>query len=178
MWSTADPAARYLYISLATKLRYEGSEDSYEETTRIFPLTGTRTIDDLSTLNAGFGGGPDDMSQEGDQRVHSLALSLLLYLCSDRSDIQEHRPPSPAGRRGRKTRRQEGRTVVDMGFDIGPPSKVRAATAAPPIATMVPLDGHGSCASTACTLADVPDRTPEQANTGGAVAAADPGQPE
>lgn len=118
--STADPDARYLYISLTTKLRYEGSGETYEETTRLVPLAGTRTIDELITLNADFGGGPGDMSQEGDRRVHSLALSLLLYLCSDRSDIREHRPLATAGRRGRKTRRQEARTVVDMGFDVGP----------------------------------------------------------
>ncbi|WP_280406609.1 hypothetical protein [Nocardia carnea] len=140
--STADPAARYLYISLATKLRYEGSEDAYEETTRIVPLTGTRTVDDLIALNTAFGGGPGDMSKEGNQRVHSLALSLLLYLCSDRSDIREHRPPAPAGRRGRKARRQKDRPVVDMGFEIGP--SLEAASRSPNSESGVGAAGTGT----------------------------------
>ncbi|MEV0292153.1 hypothetical protein [Nocardia sp. NPDC050710] len=60
----------------------------------------------------------DEISTELELSAYRLALSLLLYLCSDRRDMS----PGVDVLGSRKTHRtpQAASTVVDAGFDIGP----------------------------------------------------------
>ncbi|MFI8977131.1 hypothetical protein ACIGO9_29910 [Nocardia asteroides] len=126
--STSDPRMRMLDIALATRIRYEGLAPSYEESTLVVPVTGSYSIDDLvdyiAELDA-FG----EITRDEQQRVFGTALSLLLYLCSDKRDCRAYEPPP--GRKGKKRRpdRRSG-TVLDLGFDVGPAlqSARRAAT--------------------------------------------------
>ncbi|WP_194838552.1 hypothetical protein [Nocardia sp. XZ_19_369] len=115
--STADPRAAQLYVLLASKIHYVGGHPSHDEATVFVPMSGTYSIDALLDRHAEydqFG----QISRDEQRQVHNLALSLLLYLCSDRRDARNHE--SDAGRRGRKGRRQEPRTIIDLGFDVGP----------------------------------------------------------
>lgn len=116
--STADPNVEQLVVALASRIHYEGGHPSHDESTVLVPVSGTYSVDALierATEYGSFG----TLVAADQRRVHNLALSLLLYLCSDRRDARDYEPDS--GRRGRKgRRRKESRTVIDLGFDIGP----------------------------------------------------------
>lgn len=114
--STADPDVRQLCVALACKVRYEGLPPTYEETNFYVPLSGTRSIDDLLDYCAEFDRTAESNIDE-DRVLLNLAVSLLLYLCSDQRDAQEH-----VARKGKRDKaiRQKKTAIVDLGFDIGP----------------------------------------------------------
>ncbi|MEV6340941.1 hypothetical protein AB0M12_40255 [Nocardia vinacea] len=116
--STADPQAHQLSVALASRIHYEGQPPSHDESVIYVPLSGSHSIDDLIELLSryeSFG----EFAREDQRRVYNLALSLLLYLCSDHRDARAHRPE--AAKRGRKTsRKDKAQTIIDMGFDVGP----------------------------------------------------------
>ncbi|MGV9838033.1 hypothetical protein ACWDUL_28065 [Nocardia niigatensis] len=115
--STADPDVRSLQVALASQVHYVGRHPTHEETVVLLPLSGTYSIDELVTRLQSFGS-LGEIPRETMQRANNLAISLLLYLCSDQRDGRDHQPEP--GRRGKKARRAESRTVVDLGFDVGP----------------------------------------------------------
>ena len=119
--STADPRLRWLNIALVGPVHYAGGQSGYEERTLRVPVTGTSTVEEMirtfraQTLQPGD---PDP----GDWQPFSLAVNLLLYVCSATRDLQPAQAKTKH-RRG-KTRASNGpaRTaeVLDLGFDIGP----------------------------------------------------------
>ncbi|WP_330185976.1 hypothetical protein OHB26_39630 (plasmid) [Nocardia sp. NBC_01503] len=115
--STADPDVRNLQVALASRVHYVGRHPTHEETVVFLPLSGTYSIDELVTRLHGFGS-LGQIPRENMQRASNLAISLLLYLCSDHRDAHDHRPEP--GKHGKKTRRGEDPTIIDLGFDVGP----------------------------------------------------------
>ncbi|MEU4841703.1 hypothetical protein [Nocardia testacea] len=125
--STADPQVRRLNIALATRVRYEGQPVSHEEATAFVPLDGKRSIEDLIDLTTAwptFG----QVTRDEQRSIYNLALSLLLYLCSDRRDARAYRPN---GRRGKKNRRPDQK-LIDLGFNIGPSLHAARRIGSPP----------------------------------------------
>ncbi|WP_157762802.1 hypothetical protein [Nocardia yamanashiensis] len=116
--STADPEVRSLQVALASRVHYVSLPyPTHEESVTFLPLTGTYTVDELVTrLQSHDSLG--DVRREDLVRVNNLAIGLLLYLCSDHRDARDYQPEP--GRRGKKARPGEERTVVDLGFEIGP----------------------------------------------------------
>lgn len=117
--STADPRVRSLYVALAARIRYEGQDPTYEESVLTFPLSGHHSVDDLledAKHYDKFG----VATPEDERDMYCLALSLLLYMCSDRRsrDVVEQQPDRREARK-RGTSRARAK-VIDMGFDIGP----------------------------------------------------------
>lgn len=82
------------------------------------PVTGTYTVDELIKRAAPYYA-LGELADDGKRRVHNLALSLLLYLCSDHRDATDH-TPEPGHRRRKNHRRQKPRTIIDLGFNAGP----------------------------------------------------------
>lgn len=116
--STADPDLDQLVVALASRIQYEGGHPTHDESTVMVPVSGTYSVDALIQRAEPYGG-LGTLATDGKRHVHNLALSLLLYLCSDRRDARDYAPDP--GRRHRKQRhRKESRTIVDLGFDIGP----------------------------------------------------------
>ncbi|MGO4649179.1 hypothetical protein AB4305_30180 [Nocardia sp. 2YAB30] len=114
--STADPAAVQLCIALAAKVKYKGQPESFEEATLYIPTAGKHSIDDLihqSREYAHMGTLADDDTH----RIYNLAVSLLLYLCSDQRDTRP--PPASPGKKGKSARKPAAK-VVDLGFHVGP----------------------------------------------------------
>jgi len=113
--STTDKRLAVLNIAVAGSLQYVGQQVTYEEHTVRIPVSGRMTVDQMAVAtnsSAGQEVPPDNL------RAHQLAVSIMLYLCSDTRDIRTEQP----GRRkqsGRRSAKPE-LTVVDVGFDIGP----------------------------------------------------------
>lgn len=113
--SSADPEAVALQLQLATRVHYVGQDASYEEITLQLPLSGQATVDDLARRYL------RDVTQgpRWEQQVLDgmrLSVGLLLYLVSDRADVQ---PAAGAGP-SRRGRREQPVQVVDVGYDVGP----------------------------------------------------------
>lgn len=116
--STTDPRLHTLNVALGGYLRYEGQARTYEEHVLTFPIEGTLTVDEMVQQHfvaARKLATPDD----DDRYAYTLALSLLLYLCSDQPDMRASAAPSRRGK-GKRQRPKDAATVVDVGFDIGP----------------------------------------------------------
>jgi hypothetical protein len=113
--STADPHVRALSVALASRVHYADNPPTHDEAVVFLPLTGIRSVEDLVEYMAEFEG---EIPANHLRNTFNLAASLLLYLCSDRRDVREYRPP--AGGRGKKKRRGDGGFVVDLGFHVGP----------------------------------------------------------
>lgn len=115
--STTDPAARMLNLSIAVRSHYQGQPPGHEENTVLIPMAGTRTIDELINHAREFVHS-GDIGSDQQRRMYNLAISVLLYLCSDQQDARPHRPAY--GTRKSKKPRQPSQPVIDLGFDIGP----------------------------------------------------------
>ncbi|WP_280500232.1 hypothetical protein [Nocardia farcinica] len=83
----------------------------------LIPMAGTRTIDELIDHAREFVHS-GDIGSDQQRRMYNLAISVLLYLCSDQQDARPHRPAY--GTRKSKKPRQPSQPVIDLGFDIGP----------------------------------------------------------
>lgn len=175
--STADPRATQLHISLASRIHYVGAHPSHDESIVFVPLSGTYSIDGLIARAAEYDRLGGTLAAEDERRVHNLAMSLLLYLCSGTRDAREHQPEHPG--RSRKDRRKEPKTVIDLGFDIGP-ALTAARTDSPDRATG-PGSGSGSGEGVRAHLRRAHWHTywtGPRTDTRSAVAPPDPGQPQ
>ncbi|MFC9440751.1 hypothetical protein [Nocardia sp. NPDC057030] len=117
--SSADPEVAELSIALTAVMQYEGLDRSYEEYTLQVPTRARLTIEemindqrgDILLGSAGWG---------EDRHAYGLAVSLLLYLCSDNRDVSQASSPEPK-RKTRSRNKLAGRaTIIDVGFDVGP----------------------------------------------------------
>ncbi|WP_431972535.1 hypothetical protein [Nocardia sp. bgisy134] len=126
--STSDPDLCLLNVALVGRVHYIGkTQPEYREYSIRIPCLGDRyTVDEMvETAGQMIATTDPEARENGAQRnAFRLAVSLLLYLCSGRSDIGARTELTP----GKKKRRQRlvPNTVVDVGFDIGP--KLHAAS--------------------------------------------------
>lgn len=117
--STVDPRLSTLNIALGGPLRYEGLPRSYEEHILTLPVTGTLTIDEMVQQHF-EASGRYDTPDDDDRYAYTLALSLLLYVCSDQPDMRAASNAATQRGKGKRQRPKGAATVVDVGFDIGP----------------------------------------------------------
>lgn len=113
--STDDPELNVLVIALASSLQYVGQMVTYEERQVILPISGNRSVEQMVTDQ--FSGGMRSRvgadSAATDLEAMRMAVSLMLYLCSDRPDLSGST---------QVVRRKRGpiHQVLDLGYDIGP----------------------------------------------------------
>lgn len=121
---TSSPDLRVLRVSLSARVQYQevGQAADYEEISIQLPVAGPGpdrlSIDDMVEAQLAHSVGQFEPTQT--RLGFSLAVGLLLYLCSDQGDIQRSvnaraRDKGASGRSAAKAK-----TVMDVGFDIGP----------------------------------------------------------
>ena len=113
--STTDKRLAELNIAVAGSLQYVGQQVTYEEHSVRIPVSGQMTVDQMAVAtnrSAGQDVPPDNL------RAHQLAVSIMLYLCSDTRDIRTGEPDRR--KQSRRTSTKPELTVIDIGFDIGP----------------------------------------------------------
>ncbi|MEU4345451.1 hypothetical protein AB0H00_30070 [Nocardia sp. NPDC023852] len=118
--STADERLHILNVSLIGRVQAVGAEPQYPEYSIRIPCMPERfTIDEMiKGIRYVFTGAVSDAGPNNiELNAYRLAVSLLLYLCSDRRDIRTSTNPITSRK---KRRKQQPPTVVDVGFDIGP----------------------------------------------------------
>lgn len=116
--STADPRLHMLTVALVGRVKFIGaSEPNYPSYGIEIPCTAKQfTIDEMIEGHLAMRGSSADTT-ELDLSAYRLAVSLLLYLCSDRRDMSAG---TEVRGRPKKRRVPAASTVVDVGFDIGP----------------------------------------------------------
>ncbi|OXR40244.1 hypothetical protein B7C42_07669 [Nocardia cerradoensis] len=118
--STADPRLRLLSVALIGRVQPVGGEPHYPwEAIEIPCRTERFTIDEMIQMRRALRGNASEAEHtEIESNAYRLAISLLLYLCSDRQDAKS--PVLVPSKRTKRRRVHGGGTVVDIGFDIGP----------------------------------------------------------
>lgn len=112
--STDDPELNVLVIALASSLQYVGQGVTYEERQTLIPVSGTFSVEEM--IERQFSNNRSRVnvdSPETDLEAMRMAVSLMLYLCSDRPDLSGSTEV---------TRRKRGpvHQVLDLGYDVGP----------------------------------------------------------
>ncbi|MBF6065441.1 hypothetical protein IU500_34480 [Nocardia terpenica] len=119
--STADPRLHMLTVALISRVHFEGSEPHYPWYGIEIPCFSERfTIEEMirGVHRALKSSDPAADPNEIELNAYRLAVSLLLYLCSDRRDISA--PTEVTANRKKRHVPGAASTVIDVGFDIGP----------------------------------------------------------
>ncbi|QLY33951.1 hypothetical protein H0264_18495 [Nocardia huaxiensis] len=117
--STADPRLHMLTVALVGRVSFVGAgEPRYPSFGIEIPCMAQRfTIDEMIEAHLAIRSSAGDAT-ELELSAYRLAVSLLLYICSDRRDMSGG--AEVLGRRTKHHTPQAPSTVVDVGFDIGP----------------------------------------------------------
>lgn len=133
--STDDPELNVLVIALASSLQYVDQAVTYEERQVILPISGNRSVEQMITdqfkKKMRYRVGAD--SPATDLEAMRMAVSLMLYLCSDRPDLS-------GSTQVVRRKRGPAHEVLDLGYDIGP--KLLAARRASRSSGSLPTTGQ------------------------------------